>query len=260
MRKTAVWIGVLLILLGLALVLGALFAVDFDTAVLSGETVTMNAYEINDAFRQIKIDTKATDVCLRLSENRQCSVVCEERDAMKHTVSVADGTLMIVMNDRRDWTDYLTLFSKQRRMTVYLPAEFFESLTLSCGTGDVWIPEGVSFGSAEIMTSTGNIRIDDVSADEMTLTVSTGDIMLKNVSASGTLSITSSTGDVRFDNCDAGTISVKATTGDVTGTLRTDKVFLAKTSTGKVDVPDTTNGGCCEITTSTGDIRISYAP
>ena len=52
-------------------------------------------------------------------------------------------------------------------------------------------------------------------------------------------------------------IPVKTSTGDVTGNLRTEKVFVTKTSTGDVRVPNTASGGKCTITTSTGDIRIT---
>ena len=42
----------------------------------------------------------------------------------------------------------------------------------------------------------------------------------------------------------------------VGGTLLSDKVFITDTTTGDVDVPKTTTGGKCEITTTTGDIEI----
>jgi hypothetical protein len=43
----------------------------------------------------------------------------------------------------------------------------------------------------------------------------------------------------------------------VCGTLLSSKVFIIKTDTGDVDVPKSTVGGRCEITTSTGDVEIS---
>ena len=79
---------------------------------------------------------------------------------------------------------------------------------------------------------------------------------MKNVVATGTISIKSDTGDVRFEGSDAIEISVKTDTGDVTGTLLSEKVFITETSTGSINVPKTTSGGKCEITTSTGDINI----
>ena len=61
---------------------------------------------------------------------------------------------------------------------------------------------------------------------------------------------------MRFENSDAAQISVKTSTGDVTGTLLSEKVFITETSTGTIRVPKTITGGKCEITTSTGNIKI----
>ena len=62
------------------------------------------------------------------------------------------------------------------------------------------------------------------------------------------------------DYTDADSIKVKVSTGNVTGTLTSDKIFNYSTGTGKVELPSSTSGGLCEITTSTGDIRIEISP
>ena len=79
---------------------------------------------------------------------------------------------------------------------------------------------------------------------------------MTNVIANERFSIERSTGDVRFEACDAAELTVTTDTGDVRGTLRSDKIFFAKTDTGHVEVPQSMTGGKCEITTDTGDIRI----
>ena len=96
----------------------------------------------------------------------------------------------------------------------------------------------------------------DVSCQSLTSSGNTGDLILRRVIASGDFSIERSTGDVSFDACDAATLSVTTDTGNVTGTLLTDKIFIASTDTGRVSVPKTSLGGKCEITTDTGDIKI----
>ena len=60
-----------------------------------------------------------------------------------------------------------------------------------------------------------------------------------------------------FDGSDAEAVYVTTDTGDVKGTFLTDKVYITKTDTGSVDVPGSTSGGRCEITTDTGDIKLS---
>lgn len=131
-----------------------------------------------------------------------------------------------------------------------------KTLDLSVSTGRINAKSIDCEETLSVKVSTGKTFMKDVFCKSLVSIGSTGDITLKNAVAFDGFNIERSTGDVRFDNCDAGQITVKTSTGDVTGTLRSEKVFITKTSTGKSDVPDTISGGRCEITTSTGDITI----
>ena len=130
------------------------------------------------------------------------------------------------------------------------------SMELSVTTGHVTGRGLTCEGKLSVGVSTGDAQLTDVKCENFTSDGSTGDIVLKDVIATGKMSIDRSTGDVKFDACDAAEILVETRTGNVTGSLRSDKIFIARASTGDVDVPATTSGGKCQITTSTGDIRI----
>ena len=151
-----------------------------------------------------------------------------------------------------------------------------ESLKIKTSTGDIFV-ENVSAGSLDLSVSTGAVKVSGVRcAGDVTLSVSTGkayltdvscnnlasvgttgELLLKDVIAQGRISLERTTADVRFEDADAEEIFVKTDTGSVTGTLLSEKVFIPRTSTGKIDVPKTANGGRCEITTTTGNIKIS---
>lgn len=192
--------------------------------------------------------------------------------------------------------EYGKLSVKASTSNVEIPERFkFRSIDISVSTGDVKNYASALEG-VKIQTTTGNICIEDVSAASLDLTVSTGkvsvsgvtcegdiavgvstgktylsniqcknftssgstgDISLNTVIATEKFSIERSTGNVKFDKSDAADIFVKTDTGDVTGSLLTDKVFIAQTKTGNVDVPKTVNGDRCEIATDTGDIKIT---
>lgn len=192
--------------------------------------------------------------------------------------------------------EYAALTLKGSTCDVEIPDVFsFESLDIAVSTGDVTCSASVT-GSMKIKASTGDIKVGDLLAGELALSVSTGEVSASAVAVEGDLSIrvstgksyltdvtcknftstgntgditmihvvvaektsiTRSTGDVKFDRCDASELIIKTDTGDVTGTLLSEKVFIHKTDTGDVDLPDSTTGGRCEITTDTGDIRIS---
>ena len=191
--------------------------------------------------------------------------------------------------------DYGALKIKETTGKIDIPKDFlFESIDISLTTGDVSMcasasdntkintttgriyADSISAGSLDLSSTTGDIQMSDVTCTEdinihittgiteltnitcknFTSNGSTGKIFLKNVVAEEKLSITRSTGSVTFDGSDADEIMVEVDTGSVTGTLLSEKTFIAESNTGKVDVPKTTNGGKCEITTSTGDIKL----
>ncbi|MBO5047594.1 MAG: DUF4097 family beta strand repeat protein, partial [Clostridia bacterium] len=130
-----------------------------------------------------------------------------------------------------------------------------EMITIRTSTGDIRVAN-ISAGSLDLTVSTGNTLISDLQCENLISKGNTGDISLNNVVASKTFFIERSTGDVKFDGSDAAEIFVKTDTGDITGSLLTDKIFVTQTDTGDIDIPETANGGRCELVTDTGDIRI----
>ena len=105
--------------------------------------------------------------------------------------------------------------------------------------------------------STGKAYLTDISCKSMTSYGTTGSITLDHVISAEKLFVERSTGDVKFEFCDASELYVKTNTGDVIGSLLTDKVFITDTNTGKINVPETADGGKCEIITDTGDIKVT---
>lgn len=131
------------------------------------------------------------------------------------------------------------------------------SIDLAVTTGGITISNVVCRGDASIKVTTGKTHLTQMSCKNLTSDGSTGDISLTDVIVTEKLSVKRSTGDVKFDGADAGEIVVKTSTGAVTGSLLSEKVFLVKTDTGKINVPQTVSGGKCEITTSTGNVKIT---
>ncbi len=130
------------------------------------------------------------------------------------------------------------------------------SLDLSVTTGMITVAGVTCTGDITVGVSTGKSYLNDVACRNVISGGTTGDISLDHVIAAEKLSVERSTGDVKLAGCDAAEIRIKTSTGNVTGSLLTDKVFITDTKTGSVDVPKTTTGGRCEISTGTGDIRI----
>lgn len=133
------------------------------------------------------------------------------------------------------------------------------SLALSVSTGNVTASGVTCEGDLTVKVSTGKANLTDVTCKNLCSDGSTGDISLTNVIASEMISVERSTGDIKFTACDAAEIVLETDTGDVIGTLLSPKVFVAKTDTGKVNVPESVSGGRCKITTDTGNIKVEIA-
>lgn len=154
-----------------------------------------------------------------------------------------------------------------------------DSIDISCTTGDVRISDiSTTYLSARVSTgriqivradiadslvakaTTGDLQLSLVDCESLNLTTTTGDGVLAQVIAGGNAVLHSNNGDWEFAGFDAADIQVETSTGDVVGSLLSDKIFLVDTTTGRTDVPQTTSGGICQITTTTGDVRIHIAP
>ena len=295
-KNTKIWLIVAgcLVLAGLLLFTSVLTANGWDFTKLSTSKYETHTYTLDETFSAIKINTDTADVVFLPSQDSNCTVICYEMENANHLVEVVNGALCIGIRHEKEWYEYIGIHFDSPKITVYLPESEYDKLIINGDTSDVDVPRNFKFGildisvdtgdvknfasvskNLKIKTGTGSIRVENVSAKILDLTVSTGDtylsnvqcdtltakgstgdIVLKNVLATGQFSIQRSTGDIKFEGCDADNIIVKTNTGDVTGSLLSEKIFITKTSTGKISVPQTTSGGKCEVTTTTGDIRL----
>ena len=314
MKKWIIIVAVGLVIFGAVVCGAAAAAMHFDFGRLNNSKYETNTYNVKESFSSIYIDVTTEKITFKPSEDGKCSVVCLEDENLKHEVSVSDGTLTIREKDERKWSDHVGFYTRTSEITVYLPGSSYDGIFIKTDTGDIDIPADFSFesvlikgDSSDIMYSapvkdmltinvtTGDIRVENITAGELDLKTTTGhisvssvkcggdmsvgvgtgkarlqdiscrnltskgttgDITLKNVIASGILTITRNTGDVEFEGSDAAEIAVKTSTGDITGTLLSEKIFFAESHTGKVNVPKTMTGGRCEISTDTGKIEI----
>ena len=254
-KKLIVTVIVCLIL-GVSVCLTVLILSGFDFGVLNTVKYETKTYETEEEFSAVSIEVSTENIVFLPSEDGKCRIVSSESEKIKHDVTVEDGTLSIKLNDGRKWYEYLGFALGAGDVTIYLPNKVYNSLKIDVSTGDIKISDLTFDGDVEINVSTGKAELDNVNCKNFISDGSTGNVKLNNVIATEKFTIKRSTGDIKFQGCDAGEIFVKTSTGDVTGSLLSEKNFKTDTSTGKINVPHTTSGGTCEITTSTGDIKI----
>lgn len=335
-KPSYAWIIVALVLLlvGAVLFVVAMSLNHWDFSSFGTQKLQRRTVDIRGDFQNIILHCDTEDIDFVPSPDGTCKVVFKEYEKVTHTAEVQNGTLLVESKDQRAWYDYISFFSNgSPSITVYLPKLEYQALLIEESTGDVLLPKDFSFetiditvstgdidcsasasGALKIETDTGDIRLKDLSAEEITLSVHTGKVevasaacqgdfmltvttgkatltdlscqnlrstgdtgklIMKNVTAAGSIFILRSTGDVTLETCaaaafsiqtstgnvkleqsDAAELSIQTDTGDVTGSLLTEKIFVTKSNTGRIEVPLSTTGGICKITTETGNIKI----
>ena len=310
----------ILLIIATALVIcgGSLFAssmalADWDFNIISTENYEINEYEIKESFDSLSVLTDTTDVIVLPSTDGTCKVICCEYENEKHSVAVENGKLTIKLEDTRKWYEHIQLFNlASTKINVYMPADRYGALSIKSTTGDVEISRELSFESIDIKVSTGDVKCHATTRSELSIAAGTGDICIQNISAekinisvtsgrveafdvsctgdlrinvntgstklerlkvgslhsngdSGDITLTSvivagkidisrDTGDVKFEHSDASDIYVRTDTGDVRGTLLSSKMFFVHSDTGVERVPKCNSGGICEVNSDTGDI------
>ncbi len=280
MKKTviAILIAVLVVAVGAGMVFVGLSAVNFKVRDLDTTKYVTNTHQVSEQFTRVEMDLDTADVDLLPAEDGKCRVICTERDERPHTVEVHNGVL-IVRSAKEKKVDFsFGGVVKNPSVTVYLPAADYESLKLEADTGRVVLSPGLAFETVDVDADTGSVEVDGV--DVKTLKISndtgrikaanmtpetaeldadTGSIRVTDVVCSGDMRIETDTGSIHLEDVDAANLYLEADTGSISGTIRTEKTFIAKSATGKVSVPDTAADGLCKAQTGTGSIRLSIS-
>lgn len=227
----------LLIIAIIALILGSVF---FGFAFYQNGSFDFHSYVtrteiIEEDFSSIEADLTEADLTVLPATDGKCTLVITERKNLSHTYAVENGTLKLNA-PKMHWYDYISIFSKSKPITLYLPATEYEALTLKNDTGDITVDKAFSFESIELTASTGDIALYASAEADCKLEVSTGDITAKDITAAS-FSATRSTGDLHIENL------------TVSGTVK------IKGSTGKATLKNICAGGALDIITSTGNIH-----
>lgn len=129
-------------------------------------------------------------------------------------------------------------------------------IAIEVSTGDTDLENVTADGTVTLKCTTGETELENVTCAALCSGGSTGSVKLERTAVAGSMEIRRTTGDILLEESDAAKLTLVTTTGDVRGTLRTAKVFYTDTGTGSVSVPKSTEGGLCDVTTTTGDITL----
>ncbi len=291
--KILIIIAVTLVLIGFVIVC---IALSLGTSFVSN--IKEVTYTKDGSFDKISIALTEEDISIKKSTDGNFYAVCKEADKISYSVNIQNGELQLVRKDNRAWFDFIEISTGRRDLTLYLPegeytqlsaktesgeikchdkAITFGKVELASASGDISFSAnatgelsatttsgdiklfGISPASISLKSSSGEIELADISVSEdISVTVLSGEVELEDVRSSKTLDIKSTSGDISLERCDAAELTLKSTSGSIYGTLLSDKLFEASSTSGKIHCPPSVkDGGKCTVSTTSGGIRLA---
>lgn len=274
-KTTKIWLiaAASLILAGCILFAVVLSTNGWKFSKLSTVRYETNTYEISKPFTAIALSVDTADIAFALSSDGKCRVECYEEETTKHSVTVEKDTLFIESSNSKSWYDYTGFHFGSPKITVYIPKTEHYTLSVQGSTGNVEVLKELSFISAEISlstgdinffaaaretaeikTGTGNICVENNSVGALSLSVSTGKVTISKVTCSGSITIGVSTGKAYLCDITCKSILSSGTTGDIilNHVIATEKLSIERT-TGNVKF-DGSDAADIFVKTSTGDV------
>lgn len=248
-----------LVLLGIAVSVTAMALLKFDFKRLSTQEMVSKTIEIKQDFVNIEIEQDDCDIIIKPSQNGICSVEYTLESYKNPEIEVEDGTLKIEFEDE-DFIHYVGgIYTDSNTVTVYLPENEYNELSVECTSGNITVEKGLVFLNADLESTSGDMKFSANVKNNLSVEATSGDLTFLNNSIEGNVDIVITSGDIRFDKFDAKSFNIKATSGNVSGNILTDKIFIVHTSSGTVNVPESSSGGLFKIITTSGDISLKIS-
>lgn len=216
----------------------------------------INTFEIKEKYNNLSISVNTSNIDIKAS-NSNTTNICVENYHRHTPVIKVDNNTLIINQGRRKWFTYLYPNFKIPHITINIPQTKLDNLNIKCNTGYINISNVASNGNITIKQNTGKINILNIKPNTLTINSKTGCKTLENVIVKQKLHIKTNSGKVILDNCDAKEIFIKSNTGNISGIPLTDKAFIIKCKTGKINIPETFGGNKCEIVSNTGNINLA---
>lgn len=252
-KKIIILAACAFIVVGFILALSALVMLKFDLSKLNTLDYHITTYPVQDSFSAIRIDVTDCDVQLLPSQDGTCRVECPESKTSRYTVEVKQDTLTVSQNETRTWYHHIGIYLGPVELTIYLPQDQYERLSVDSLSGTVTVPDNFSFDKLQVYTTSGSVYLTAQVAQEVCVNTVSGELELTGIQPQ-TLQLQSTSGTVTLADCDAQTIHIETISGNVSAALASPKTFSVQSVSGKIRTPLGTTGDMCQITTISGDI------
>ena len=275
--RTKIWLSIATFCVGAGLILFVIVMTlkRWDFSNLSTIELKTETHTIEEAFQNIELDTESADIFFELSRDGKCSVECSVPEDWEHSVDVAESTLRISLKDTTRWYERIGINIQSPKITVYLPEKFYNLLTANTDSGDIRVPNDLTFVGIDIKTGSGDVECDALTTGTVRIVTSSGNVSLSDVTAE-TIDVSSSSGDVTANNTHSDSFLVSTSSGDqklrniyCTGDLITDvtsgdvqitdvncRCLLSKGDSGELSVNSAMVLGMLNIERQSGDVAL----
>ncbi len=241
-KKTSLIIAIVFIVSGLALSFTAFAVMGFDFKKFETVKYEMEETKPEGSFSKISVDSDE-DVIFAVSEDGTTRVTYPVYKDAPHDIRVENDTLKVLVH-KEDWHWTANIFIphitfSSAKVTIYLPKNVYESLTLETGSGDVVIPENFTFGDMTIKASSGDVSCKAQVTGAQNIKTTSGNIVDKNTK-SEKISLTATSGDIWLESANVTeTLEVKTSSGDITlKKVKGGAKFTAEHTSGNLRVED----------------------
>lgn len=243
-----------LIFIGIAVAACGFAMSGFDIKKLTTDPEITNYVTPEQDFDSIIIDATTADLKILPSTDGQCKIDLVERENLYFMPSVENGILTINEIDDRKWYEYIGIGWSNMSITLYLPKEQYDSLTVELTTGKAQIDSGLEFGKVDVKATTGNVKCEAKVTESLEIKCTTGLIYASGADVD-TIRLKASTGSIELCNSSCKGLEIETTTGsiklsEVSGTGD----FDIEATTGKINLSDVVTEGDLTIEADTGDV------
>ncbi len=212
--------------------------------------------DVTEAFHSLSVTESSADVQLLPSEDGGCRVVYGEDEYSRCSVSVENGVLTVERETKDHARSGLIVFEETLPVCIYLPAESYRALSVTASSGDFRSSGGFSWETAAIETHSGDIRLEELSAETLTAKSGSGDIKLRGCSV-GSLTLESGSGELKAEalNC-SGDGQLRSGSGDIKLEESSFRSLVISATSGEVKLTQTVCSGSVKAETGSGDITL----
>ena len=166
------------------------------------------------------------------------------------------------------------IITTERRVEIYLPSEYQESIDFSCASGDVKLTGDYTFENMIISLSSGDVSAEDIETKNTEVRLISGDLNILSLKTDTYLT-ESRSGEIRFTelngngkiNCTSGDIRIENIVSEFDIYAASGDIFLGNLSgqgkinciSGDINVEVQESLGDLDISTTSGEVTVKLS-